>query len=178
MPTVVAVRRSGGAATVEFDDGASLRCTRDFLQRMRVSSGQEIAPVFVARLRETAEADLALHEASRLARRGRYSRRDIASRLHQAGVSSEAAREALDTLALQGELDDAATALALAKRGLRLALARDPQVTRQQFFSSQTQRLALRGFNSGTAATACRDAWTAFEAEPAQSSLAPNGSRA
>lgn len=159
MTQVVSVRPAGAVSVVDFDDGTSIRCTRDFIRRSHLSKGQQIEAVFVDRLRDSASHDLALSEAQRLNRRRRYSRLEIANKLVAAGISAAAAREALDELEQSGELNDQLVALALARKGLRQALSRDPQLGRSGFRMLQTRRLALRGFDAATAAQACSDAW-------------------
>ncbi len=145
---------------VDFDDGTSLRCTREFAHRSQLHRGQEIDAVFVERLRDSASFDLALSEARRLCRLDRYSRMQIASKLVATRVSSDTAQSILDQLERRGELDDQHVALELARKGLRQALCRDPQLECRRFRIVQTRRLRLRGFELGIATDACREAWS------------------
>ncbi len=160
MAVVVSVRPAGAASVVDFDDGSSFRCTRDFARRCHLSRGQEIDAVFIARLRDTASFDLALFEAQRLNRRRRYSRLEITNKLISVRIPADTARLALDELEQRGELDDQSVALDLARKGLRQALSRNPQLPRSKYRSLQTRRLLLRGFNAATASEACRTAWS------------------
>ena len=159
MTAVVSVRPTGGVSVVDFDDGTSFRCTRDFVRRSQLSRGQQIDDVFVARLRESASRDLALSEAQRLNRRQRYSRREIRNKLLQGDIAAGAADLALDELEGRGELDDLVVARRAAGKGLRQLLSRDPSLTERGFYTVQQRRLLLRGFGSGTASAACREAW-------------------
>ena len=160
MPTIISVRPAGSASLVEFDDGGSLRCTREFARRSGFRRGQEIDAVFVARLRDSAWFDFAICEARRLSRLRRYSRMEIANKLAAARVPPDAARSVLDELEERGEIDERSVALALARKGVRQALRRDPQLERHRFRIVQTRRLLLRGFGAATASAACREAWS------------------
>ena len=168
MAAVVSIRPTGSTSTVNFDDGTSFRCTRDFVQRSNISRGQQIDPVFVDRLRESASYDLALYHAERLNRRGRYSRNELAQRLRQAGIVTSDATRALDSLVERGELDDQAVALSVARRSLRRALAREPSLSWNRFRNLHARRMALRGFGSADSSAALWQAWSEFE----QSTLA------
>lgn len=160
MTEVLSIRASGALSTVDFDDGTSFRCTRDFAARCQISRGQDIDPVFVDRLRESASFDLATHEARRLIRRQRYSRNEIAAKLKAAGLSTEVIREALELLERRGELDDLAVALHIARQKLRLAQGRSSGLTWSEFGPAQARRLTMRGFNAGAAKQAVRLAWS------------------
>ncbi len=159
MTAVVSVRPTGAVSVVDFDDGTSFRCTRDFARRSQLGRGQQIDDVFVARLRESASRDLALSEAQRLNRRQRYSRREMRNKLLHGDITASAADLALDELEGRGELDDLVVARQAASKGLRQLLSRDPSLTESGFYTVQQRRLLLRGFGSGTASAACREAW-------------------
>ncbi|MCY3923845.1 MAG: RecX family transcriptional regulator [Chloroflexota bacterium] len=160
MTEVLSIHASGALSTVDFDDGTSLRCTRDFAARSHFSRGQEIDPVFVDRLRESASFDLATHEARRLIRRQRYSRNEIAAKLNVAGLASDVIRETLGLLERRGELDDLAVALHIARQKLRLAQSRNAALTWSEFGPAQARRLTMRGFHAGAAKQAVRLAWS------------------
>ncbi|MCY3568734.1 MAG: RecX family transcriptional regulator [Chloroflexi bacterium] len=159
MTAVTSVRASGAMSVVEFDDGTSFRCTRDFARRSQLSRGQEIDDVFVARLQESASDDLALAEAQRLNQRRRYSRNEISHRLREAQIASAAVERALEELERRGELNDRDVALRLASKGLRQLLTRDSTLTEREFQIVQARRLMMRGFGAGAASDACRRAW-------------------
>jgi len=159
MPVVISVQSRGAVSVVEFDDGASLRCTRDFVRRSSLRRGQDIDDVFVARLQDTASLDLARSEAQRLNRRQRYSRRQLCNKLRDAGIGREAANLALDELESHGELDDRVVARDIARKGLRQLLARDSALTERDFLAVQARRLVMRGFGAGAASDACQRAW-------------------
>lgn len=160
MTVVVSVRPAGAVSVVDFDDGTSFRCTRDFIRRSHLSRGQQIEEVFVERLRDSASMDLATSEAQRLIQRRRYSRQEIANKLTAVGIASDVAHAALDDLEQLGTLNDHAVALELARKGLRQGLSRDPRLQRSEFRSQQTRKLTLRGFHAATAAQACHEAWS------------------
>lgn len=160
MTEVLSIRPSGALSTVDFDDGTSLRCTRDFAARSQISRGQDIDPVFIDRLRESASFDLATHEARRLIRRQRYSRNEIAAKLKAAGLASDVIGETLGLLERRGELDDLAVALHIARQKLRLAQGRDSSLTWSEFGPAQARRLMMRGFHAGAAKQAARLAWS------------------
>lgn len=151
---------------VSFDDGTSFRCTRDFLRHSNITRGQRIDPVFVERLRESASHDLALSQADRLTQRDRYSRKEIAVKLQQAGLNDQDIKAALDTLSARGELDDHRVALYAARRSLAQAISRDPELTWSRFRGLQTRRLALRGFGAAESNSAVREAWSELEDSP------------
>ena len=163
MTAVLSIRPSGSVSTVSFDDGTSFRCTREFVQRSSITRGQEIDPVFVERLRESASYDLALFHAERLSQRGRYSKNEILQRLRQAGVEQAEARRAIDSLVDRGELDEQAVALSVARRSLRRSLSRDPDLSWSRFHQLHARRLALRGFGAGESSAALRQAWSELE---------------
>ncbi len=169
MTEVLSVRPTGSASTVDFDDGTSFRCTREFVQRSNITRGQQIDPIFVDRLREAASFDLALDQAQRLNRRGRYSRNEIAQRLRQAGIASQVAAHALDSLVECGELDDQTVALNIGRRSLRQALGRDPDLSWYRFRDLHARRLAMRGFGAAESSAALRQAWMELE----QATVAP-----
>jgi len=160
MTEVLSIRASGALSTVDFGDGTSLRCTRDFAARSHLSRGQDIDPVFIDRLRESASVDLATHEARRLIRRQRYSRNEIAAKLKAAGIASDVIGETLELFEQRGELDDLAVALHIARQRLRLAQGRDSALTWSEFGPAQARRLTMRGFHAGTAQQAVRLAWS------------------
>ncbi len=166
MTRIESIRPAGALTVITFDDGAPLRCTRDFARRLNVRRGQAIDPVFIARLRESAAADHAERQAERLNRRGRDSRRAIAAKLQQAGIPDAAAARALDQLAARGELDDGAAALAYARRSLRQALQRDPELNWSSVRQRYGRRLALRGFAPGESSAALRQAWSELSPPP------------
>ncbi|MDE2966074.1 MAG: RecX family transcriptional regulator [Chloroflexota bacterium] len=168
MTAVLSIRPTGSVAVVEFDDGVPLRCTRDFLHRMKIRKGQQIEAVFVDRLRESAADDLALFEAERLNRRGRLSRNEIALKLQRADIPDSNARAALDLLAERGDLDDQSVALQVVRRSLNREISQNPDLTWNRFRNLQGRRLALRGFGSAESNAALRQAW----AELAESPLA------
>lgn len=159
MTAVISVRPSGGVSTVAFDDGTSFRCTRAFVQQSNLSRGQQIDPVFVERLRRSASVDLAIHQAERLNRRGRYSRSEIAQRLRQQGIESSDVSRAVDVLRDRGELNDQSVALGIARRSLARALSRDPDLTWSGFRDRHARRLAMRGFGAADSSAALRQAW-------------------
>ena len=159
MPVVISVQSRGAVSVVEFDDGASLRCTREFVRRSNLQRGQDIDDIFVERLRETASPELARSEAQRLNRRQRYSRRQIGSKLREVGIGAEAANLALDELESRGELDDRIVARDIARKGLRQLISRDPSLSEVGFRTAQTRRLLMRGFTPGAAAEACQQVW-------------------
>ena len=159
MTSVTSIRRSGTMSVVEFDDGTSFRCTREFARRSQLTRGQEIDDVFVARLQESASNDLALAEAQRLNRRQRYSRNEISHRLREAQISSLAVERALEELEQSGELDDREVACRIARKGLRQLLTRDSTLSEREFKTVQARRLRMRGFGTGAASDACRRAW-------------------
>ena len=163
MTAVLSVRPSGSVSTVVFDDGTSFRCTREFARRANIARGQQIDPVLVVRLRESASSDLALFHAERLTRRGRYSRLEIARRMRQAGVVGSDADHALDVLEQRGELDDQIVALSVARRSLKRALSRDPKLSWNEFRDRHGRRLSLRGFGAGESSAALRQAWSEHE---------------
>lgn len=160
MPAILSVRPTGSVSTVNFDDGTSIRCTRDFIRRSNISRGQQIDPVFVDRLRDSAASDLARVQAERLNQRGRLSRREIAVRMQQAGIQEPHIGTALTELATRGELDDLQVALALTRRALGKELNRNPDLTWHRFRGTQGRRLALRGFGAHESAAALKQAWT------------------
>ena len=160
MTTILSIRPTGSVSVVEFDDGTSVRCTRDFVRRSNMTRGQQIEPVLADRLRESAAQDLALAEAERLNRRGKHSRSEISARLRRTGIRDRDIRTALDALTERGALDDQAVALALARRGLSRALRRDPELTWNQFRTTHGRRLALRGFGAAESGAALRQAWS------------------
>lgn len=159
MKAVTSVRPSGAMSVVEFDDGTSFRCTRDFARRSQLGRGQQIEDVLVARLQESASSDLALAEAERLIRRQRYSRNQIAQRLREAQIASYAIERALDELERRGELDDREVAYRLARNGVRQLLTRDSTLTERGFQTLQARRLVMRGFGADAAFDACQRAW-------------------
>lgn len=160
MTEVLSIRASGAHSTVDFDDGRSFRCTRDFASRARITRGQQIDPVFVDRLVTSASFDLASHEARRLIRRQRYSRSEIAGRLKTAGLSAAIVGEVLDTLEERGELDDLGVALHIARQRLRIEQGRDSSLTWTDFGPAQARRLTMRGFGASTARHAVSLAWS------------------
>ena len=106
MPEVASVRRKGRNVSVEFDDGSSLLCDRDFLPAHRLAAGQRIEAPFLDRLR----AQAARHDAERsvlgwIAHKPR-SRADLSRRLRAKGIPDDVATAALDSLGEQGLLDD------------------------------------------------------------------------
>ncbi len=160
MTEVLSIRAKGTLSTVDFDDGTSLRCTRDFASRSRISRGQVIDPVFVERLQEAASFDLATHEARRLIGRQRYSRNEIAAKLKAAGLSTQVIGEALGMLERQGELDELAVAVHIARQKLRRAQSSNAARTWSDFGPAQVRRLTMRGFRAGVASEAVRVAWS------------------
>lgn len=160
MTEVLSIKATGALSTVDFDDGTSFRCTRDFAARCHISRGQEIDPVFVDRLKESASFDLTTHEARRLIRRRRYSRNEIAAKLRAGGLFIDVIGESLDILEQRGELDDLAIALQIAQQKLRLAQGRNSGLTWSDFGPAQARRLTMRGFNTGVATQAVRLAWS------------------
>ena len=163
MTAVVSIRPTGALSTVDFDDGSSIRCTREFAQRSRIQRGQQIDPVFIDRLRESASHDLALHEAQRLVARQRYSRQEIAVKLQMADIAKQDVDTALDSLEARGELSDYAVALEVARRSLRLTLERDPDMTWASYRRLYTRRLSLRGFRMADIDASLRLAWSELE---------------
>ncbi len=163
MSVIQSIHSSGGASTVQFDDGASFRCTHDFARRSQLQRGQTIDAVFVDRLRRSASLDLACSEAERLNRRGKYSRRQLVQRLIQEGMASHDVEEALDQLDQRGELDDAAVALKIVRRGLAQDLQRAGDHTWISVRQRHVRRLRMRGFDTGTAIAAVREAWSERE---------------
>ena len=166
MSVIVSVRPSGSISVVELDDGTSFKCARDFARQARIARGQQIEPVLVQRLRESASLDLARSQAERLVRRGRYCRKEIAVRLLRVGIPQRAITEALDRLVEDGALDDQAVALEIARRSLSRALRQDPDLSWSRFRTLHVRRLTLRGFRSADAVTALRLAWSEFDRSP------------
>ena len=160
MTEVLSIRASGPRSTVDFDDGTSVRCTREFAARAQIAPGQIIDPVVLERLRESASFDLATHEARRLIRRQRYSRNEVARRLKAAGLSNEVIGDALATLERQGELDELAVAVHIARQRLRRAQGHQDGLTWSTFGPAQARRLTMRGFSGGVAKQAVRLAWS------------------
>ena len=159
MTAILSIRPTGSVSTVNLDDGTSFRCTRDFVRRSNIARGQQIDPVFVERLRESAAFDLAHAQAERLNQRGRLSRQEIAVRLQQAGIQEPHLGTALSALAERGELDDYHVALASVRRNLNRDLGRHSELTWATFRSTHGRRLALRGFGAHDSARALKQAW-------------------
>ena len=163
MTTIVSVKPSGSVSTVDFDDGTSFRCTRDFARRSNLNRGQQIDPIFVDRLRLSATTDLALSLAERLNRRGRYSRREIEVKLRDAEIPWTFVGPALDTLAEHGDLSDFAVALTVTRTSLQRFPDRGVPDHWRRFRETQTRRLRLRGFDPAAADQALRQAWAECE---------------
>ncbi|MDE2746289.1 MAG: RecX family transcriptional regulator [Chloroflexota bacterium] len=166
MPAILSVRPTGALSTVNFDDGTSFRCTRDFARRSNLFRGQQIDSVFVDRLRDSAAFDLARAQAERLNQRGRLSRQEIAVRMQQTGIREPHIGAALSDLTERGELDDLQVALASTRRNLGRELSRNPDLTWSRFRNTQGRRLALRGFGAHDSAEALRQAWTEVTEPP------------
>ena len=166
MTAIRSIRPKGSVSLVEFDDGASFTCTREFARRAKLARGQQIEPVFVQRLRETATLDLARDQAERLIRHGRYSRKEIAVKLRRHEIAEPVITEALDRLAEDGALDDQAAALEIARRSLSRALNRDSDLNWSRFRTVHARRLALRGFSAADASAALRFAWSEVQDSP------------
>ena len=162
MTLVLDVRRRGAVCVVQFEDGTELRCTRSFAQRTGITRGQEIEPVLIERLRETAGVELGLELARRRLGHGVHSRSELNQRLLGAGVPREAAETALNRLEALDELDDAAGALTLARISLR-----EREHDWQEFRARCGRRLQRRGFAGTDIARALQQAWSeaALEAE-------------
>jgi len=170
MTAIVSIQPSGSISIINFEDGASFRCTRDFVRRSNLKPGQQIEQIFVDRLRESASFDLALSQARRLNRKGRYSRREMSHKLQQAEIPDSDIKDALDTLSEQGEIDEQAVATELARRSLQRALSHDPDLSWSRFRDLHGRRFALRGFGVAESNAALRQVWLEREASP----LAPH----
>jgi hypothetical protein len=164
MTVIQSIRPAGSISVVDFDDGTSFRCTRDFLSRSQLSRGQQIDPIIIERLRETASSDLALSQSRSLNSRGRFGRNEIAVKLQQAGLSHGEINSALDRLEAEGELDDRSVALEVARRSLKRDMNRNPDLTWRGFHNRHSRRLALRGFAASVSTNALRRAWSEIEA--------------
>ena len=172
MTRITALRPRRGAVLVTLADGTEFLCSRDFCNRARLWRGQEIEPVLLARLQASAAADWALAEASRLARKQRYSRQEIGARLQQAGHGGAEVRTALTELEERGDLNEAAVALGLARKALQSARRRDPALNSLAFRRTHARRLAMRGFAPATVGEALQVAWSEWETAAAGESLA------
>ncbi len=119
MPRVEAVRRRGRSLRVDFDDGTSLRCDRDFLPGRRLAEGQEIEAAILTRVVWQAARHDAERAALRLLAVRPRSRTELRRRLRGAGIGEEVVEETLERLAEQGYLDDRAFAEAWVDRRQR-----------------------------------------------------------
>ena len=162
MPTLQYLKRRGRFITAEFDDGETIRCTRELVRRARLSPGQLIDEVFVDRLRDSAARDLARSEAERHSRDGSRNRSQIFARLTADGIATSHARQALDELVAEALLDDRELARQVARQQIDRALRRDADVSEFDLLRSLMRRLTMRGFTSEDAAGAVRDAWSEF----------------
>lgn len=162
MLQIIEIERKGSIWTLRFEHAPPLRCSRAFARRLRLNAGQQIDPVVLERMRQTAAADLAEQLAERLLRRPR-SRREIAARLRQEGVPDEAARAALEQLEEQGEHDELEDALILARQCASRGDT-DWSAVRQRC----GQRLRRRGFSATTAMRAVQLAWQETQQENRQ----------
>ena len=162
MLQIIEIERKGSIWTLRFEHAPPLRCSRAFARRLNIQAGQQIDPVVLERMRQTAAADLAEQLAERLLRRPR-SRREIAARLRQEGVPDEAARAALEQLEEQGEHDELEDALILARQCASRGDT-DWSAVRQRC----GQRLRRRGFSAATAMRAVQLAWQETQQEARQ----------
>ena len=111
MPRIDSISVKRGIVSAAFDDGSDLRCTRAFAARLRLSRGTELDDHILQRLRETAESDIAAELARRKCRRRPTCRSDLRAALIAERLSRPAIDAALDALADEGEIDEAAYAL-------------------------------------------------------------------
>lgn len=160
MIQIVAIERSGSTCAVQFDGAPTLRCSRAFARRLRLSAGQQIDSAMLERVRQTAAAELAEHLAQRLLQRPR-SRRELAARLLQEGIADNVVRETLEQLEQQGEHDEMEDALAIARQCAGRG-AQDWNAMRQRC----GQRLRRRGFSAATSLRAVQLAWQETRREP------------
>lgn len=153
MIRIIAIERSGSTCAVQFDGAPTLRCSRAFARRLRLSPGQQIDSAMLERVRQTAAADLAEHFVQRLLQRPR-SRRELAARLLREGIADSVVRETLEQLEQQGDHDESGDALAIARQCAARG-AQDWNTMRQRC----GQRLRRRGFSAATALRAVQLAW-------------------
>lgn len=123
MPEVTALAIRRGTVTAEFDDGSHLRCSAAFAAGIRLHPGDRIDAVVLDRLRESAAADLATATARSKARRRPTCRSELAQHLARQGFPRAAIDAALDALAADGEIDEAAYALRHAEKRRRAGAA-------------------------------------------------------
>ena len=159
MLQIIDIERKGSVWTLRFEHAPPLRCSRAFARRMNIQAGQQIDPVVLERMRQTAGLDLAEQQSRRLLRRPR-SRREIAARLRQEGVPDEAARAVLEQLEEQGEHDELEDALILARQCASRGDT-DWSAVRQRCGT----RLRRRGFSPATALRAVQQAWQEQQGE-------------
>ena len=123
MPEITALATRRGAVTAEFDDGSELRCSTAFAAGIRLHPGDRIDAAVLERLRESAAADLAAATARSKARRRPTCRSELAQHLARRGFSRPAIDAALDALAAEGEIDEAAYAIRHARKRRRAGAA-------------------------------------------------------
>ncbi len=161
MTLVLDIHRRGPVCVVQFENADELHCTRSFAQRIRIGRGQQIEPALLERLRETAGIELGLDLARRRLAHGLHSRSELNQRLLAAGVPRAAAAAALDQLEELHELDDATSALALARLNLRERDADWPA-----YRTRCGRRLQRRGFAAPEIAKALSAAWSEANQPP------------
>ena len=123
MPEVTALATRRGAVTAEFDDGSELRCSAAFAAGIGLRPGDRIDAVVLDRLRESAAADLAAASARAKARRRPACRSELAQHLARQGFPRAAIAAALNALAADGEIDEAAYATRHAEKRRRAGAA-------------------------------------------------------
>lgn len=123
MPEITALATRRGAVTAEFDDGSELRCSTAFAAGIRLHPGDRIDGAVLDRLRESAAADLAAANARAKARRRPTCRSELAQHLARQRFPRPAIDAALDALAADGEIDEAAFAIRHARKRRRAGAA-------------------------------------------------------
>lgn len=123
MPRIDSISVKRGIVSAAFDDGSELRCTRSFAARLRLERGAELDAQILHRLRETAEIDVAAEIARRKSRRRPACRSDLRAALIAERLPRSAIDAALDSLAADGEIDEAGYALRHAEKRRRAGAA-------------------------------------------------------
>lgn len=123
MPRIDSISVKRGIVSAAFDDGSELRCTRSFAARLRLERGAELDAQILQRLRETAEIDVAAEIARRKSRRRAACRSDLRAALIAERLPRPAIDAALDSLAADGEIDEAGYALRHAEKRRRAGAA-------------------------------------------------------
>ena len=111
MPVVTALRATRGGRVAVHVDGAFLCAASDALvARWRLYQGRELDEAALARLRLEASSELVVADAYRLLGHRARSRQELRRRLLAKGHAAQAVDAALDALADEGFIDDAAFA--------------------------------------------------------------------